>query len=60
MKLDIPDDYLPRIIEALEHRYAYTRAVQREDPKYQEIADWFKRKRPERQTETPTTKRRKA
>lgn len=42
MKLDIPEEYLPRIIESLEHRYAYSRAVQREDRKYQEIAVWFK------------------
>jgi hypothetical protein len=41
MKLDIPDEYLPLIATALEHYAAYTRAVQREDARYQEAADWF-------------------
>ena len=27
MKLDVPDDYVPLLITALEHHYAYTRAV---------------------------------
>ena len=45
MKLDIPDEYLPVIVMALEHYAAYTRAAQREDPRYQEAADWFKRRR---------------
>jgi hypothetical protein len=31
MKLDIPDEYLPLIITALEHYDAYTRAAQRQD-----------------------------
>ena len=31
MKLDIPDEYLPLIVTALENYAAYTRAVQRED-----------------------------
>jgi hypothetical protein len=46
MKLDIPDEYLPLIVNALEHYHAYTRAAQREDARYQQAADWFKRKRP--------------
>jgi hypothetical protein len=41
MKLDVPDDYIPLLITALEHYYAYTKAVQREDPRYQQAADWF-------------------
>ena len=32
MKLDIPDEYLPLIVTALEHYNAHTRAVQGEDP----------------------------
>jgi hypothetical protein len=43
MRLDLPDDYVPLLITALEHRYAYTRAVRREDVRYQQAADWFKR-----------------
>ena len=47
MKLDVPDEYLPLIVTALEHYAAYARAVQREDGRYQVAADWFKRKQPE-------------
>jgi hypothetical protein len=43
MKLDVPDDYVPLLITALEHHYAYTKAVQREDTRYQQAADWFHR-----------------
>jgi hypothetical protein len=45
MKLDIPDDYVPLLITALEQYYAYTRAVKREDTRYQQAADWFHRQR---------------
>jgi hypothetical protein len=45
MKLDVPDDYVPLLITALEHHYAYTKAVQREDTRYQQAADWFRRQR---------------
>ena len=31
MKLDIPDEYVPLVVTALEHYHAYTRAIQRED-----------------------------
>jgi hypothetical protein len=44
MKLDISDEYVPLIVTALEHYAAYARAVQREDARYQEAADLFKRK----------------
>jgi hypothetical protein len=43
MKLDVPDDYVPLLIKALEHHYAFTRAVLREDARFQQVADWFKR-----------------
>ena len=43
MKLDVPDDYIPLLITALEHHYAYTKAVQREEARYQKAADWFRR-----------------
>jgi len=45
MKLDVPDDYVPLLTTALEHHYAYTRAVKREDPRYLQAADWFHRQR---------------
>jgi hypothetical protein len=43
MKLDVPDDYVPLLITALEHHYAYTKAVLREDTRYRQAADWFHR-----------------
>ena len=43
MRLDLPDDYVPLLITALEHHYAYTRAAKREDTRYQQAADWFHR-----------------
>jgi hypothetical protein len=43
MKLDVPDDYVALLIKALEHHYAYTRAVLRDDVRYQQAANWFKR-----------------
>jgi chromatin segregation and condensation protein Rec8/ScpA/Scc1 (kleisin family) len=45
MKLDIPDDYFPLLITALEQYYAYTKAVRREDSRDQQAADWFHRQR---------------
>jgi 5'-3' exonuclease len=38
MKLDVPDDYFPLLITALEHHYAYTKAVRREDTRYEQAA----------------------
>ena len=52
MKLDIPDEFLPLIVTALEHYSAYARAVQREDARYQEAADLFKGKVPKTDTKT--------
>ena len=43
--LNVPDEYLPLIITALEHHHASMRAIQREDAHYEQAADWFKRKR---------------
>ena len=61
MKLDVPNDYVPLLITALEHHYAYTRAVQRDDARYQQTADWFKRKRiPISEEPVRTVKRKKA
>ncbi len=39
MKVDLSDEVLKLIVEALEHHYAYTRAVKRDDSLYQELAD---------------------
>jgi hypothetical protein len=45
MKLEVPDDYVALLVTALEHHYAYTKAVLRDDVRYQQAADWFKRQR---------------
>jgi len=42
----MPDEYTPLVITALEHYYAYTRAVQREDKRYEQVLEFFKRKGP--------------
>jgi hypothetical protein len=61
MKLDIPDEYVPLVVTALEHYHAYTRAIQREDAHYQEAADWFKRRRsPASEERQPAAKRKRA
>jgi len=43
MKIEVDDEELKKIIEALEHYYAFTRAVNRDDSSYQELADRLKR-----------------
>ena len=42
MRLNVPNEYLPLIVKSLEQYYAYTRAVNRDDSRYQQAADWFK------------------
>jgi hypothetical protein len=44
MKLDIPDDYISLIVRSLEHYHAYTKAKQADNHRYQEAADFFKKK----------------
>ena len=39
MKLNIPEEYIPLIVRGLEHYYAYTRAVNRDDSRYRQAAD---------------------
>jgi len=46
VKIDLPDEYVPLVINALEHYYAFTRAKQADDSRYQQAADWFKKKQP--------------
>ena len=61
MKLEIPDEYVPLVVTALEHYHAYTRTIQREDARYQQAADGFKRKRsPASEEEQPASKRKRA
>ncbi len=60
MKIDLPDEYVPLIITALEHYHAYTRAIQREDARYQQASDWFKRKQPASEEAQGPAKRKRA
>ena len=53
MKIDLPDEYVPMVINVLEHYDAFTRAKQADDARYQEAADWFKRKRPAAEEPAP-------
>jgi len=45
MKIGLTDQEVKLIVEALEHYCAYTRATQREDSRYQELADRLKGKK---------------
>jgi len=42
MKIEVSEDELKLITEALEHLYAYMRAAKRDDARYQELADRLK------------------
>jgi hypothetical protein len=42
VKIDLPEEYAPLVIDALEHYYAYTRAKQQEDLRYNQVAEWFR------------------
>jgi hypothetical protein len=59
MDTPIPEQYVPLIVKALEHYYAYTLAVKRDDVRYQEAADWFKRKPAARSVAHPRAAKRK-
>jgi hypothetical protein len=55
MKLEIPDDDVDLIVNALEHYHSYTVAKNAEDTRYRELAARLKRKPTER-TESQETK----
>src|SRR6185436_1438748 len=55
----MPDEYTPLVITALEHYYAYTRAVQREDKRYEQVLEFFKRKGPAQEERDPVAKRKR-
>jgi hypothetical protein len=50
MKLDVPEDYLPLIVTALDNQSAYSRAVERDNSAYKE-ADFFRSKLPKVESE---------
>ncbi len=53
MKIEIPDEYLSLLPVALDHYYAFTRAVQRDNSAYKEAADFFRAKLPKEQDQKP-------
>jgi hypothetical protein len=59
VKLDMPDEYTPLVITALEHYYAYTRAVHREDKRYEQALEFFKRKGPAKEERETVAKRKR-
>ena len=42
--VDIPAEYIPRIIVSLDHYAAYMKATSRDEGPYQEVAEFLKRK----------------
>lgn len=59
VKIDLPDELAPVIIEALEHLDAYRISQRRENPQIQEAATLFRTKLPREPEEKPTRRRRK-
>jgi len=59
MTVNIPDDFLPLVVRALEHYHAYTHATQREDARYLQAAELFKRKPAGSEEGTDRTAKRK-
>jgi adenine-specific DNA methylase len=53
VKLDVPDEFLPLIVTALENQCSFTRATQRDDGRFQEAAEWFKAHLPKQADEKP-------
>jgi hypothetical protein len=64
MTIEVPDEYLPLIIKALDNQYVASQALNRQDDRYRDISRLFKdvveRKGPGREEGTAQKKRRKA
>ena len=64
MRLEVPGDYIPLIVRALENQFAASQALNRQDDRYRDIGRFFReaieRKGPGREDRTRTEKRRKA
>ena len=63
MRLELPEEYLPLLVRALEHYHAYTVATQREDRRYLQAADLVKaseRKPPQREDPDKKANKRRA
>jgi hypothetical protein len=64
MIIEVPDEYLPLVIKALDNQHVASQALNRQDDRYRDISRLFKdaveRKGPGREEGTSHTKRRKA
>jgi hypothetical protein len=64
MTIEVPDEYLPLIIRALDNQHVASQVLNRQDDRYRSISSLFKdaveRKGPGRETVVPEKKRRKA
>jgi hypothetical protein len=57
MKIEIDDDAPPLIVRALEHFASYLKATNRDDSRYQAIAETFKKKSVSSETAEPKRRR---
>jgi hypothetical protein len=63
VKIDLPDEYIPLVVTALDHYFAYTVAARREDAKYRAASDFFRqveRRGPGRETSAEGAKKKKS
>jgi hypothetical protein len=57
--VNIPDEYVPRILTAIEHYGAYLKATQRDERLYEEVLNFLNRKAPTKEElSRPITKKR--
>ena len=57
--MDIPDEFVPRVVAALEHIAAYMKATDRDQQPYQEVLDFMKRKAPGKEEAAPPVLKKK-
>ena len=58
--MDIPDEFVPRVVAALEQIAAYMKATDRDQQPYQEVLDFMKRKAPAKEEAAPVLKKKRA
>ena len=58
--MDIPDEYVPRIVTALEHLSAYMKATGLDGQPCQEVLDFIRRKGPGKEEAPPATRKKRA
>ncbi len=55
----VPDEDIPFIVEALDHRAEYLRATKRDEQPFREIAERLKRKGPGKEEANPKATRKR-